>query len=92
LIYVIRPQDIRRSTPAWGGGIEGLAAQLGARYDWRKSVTLDAVLSVLSVAGQRKTAQAWTAATHIPALFLREQPAPQRDGGTFLAGAFVLRS
>jgi hypothetical protein len=31
----IRPQDMRRSTPSWSGGIEGLSAQLGARYDWR---------------------------------------------------------
>jgi hypothetical protein len=29
----IRPQDFRRSTPTWTGGIEGLAAQVG--YDWR---------------------------------------------------------
>lgn len=29
----IRPQDTHRSS--WRGGIEGLAAQLGARYDWR---------------------------------------------------------
>jgi hypothetical protein len=35
LTYVVRPQDARRSTPAWSGGIEGLAAQVGARYDWR---------------------------------------------------------
>jgi hypothetical protein len=35
LTYVVRPQDARRSTPAWSGGIDGLAAQVGARYDWR---------------------------------------------------------
>jgi hypothetical protein len=35
LTYVIRPQDVCPSAAAWGGGIEGLAAQLGARYDWR---------------------------------------------------------